>query len=186
MINGSFARFGSVIAWALLGLCAFGCATAANASAPGELEMVLADGAAPYTIEGRVRLVPVGSSDVTAPEVFVEVPERRTRLSLPAGVYLLTLNDGARLGCPGDETEGDEPAHREQIVAALPQRLVIAPGARTTARLGFGGLAARDANGQASARAAGDPCEGRAAASSAALALSGLAPAHDVDAEPAP
>jgi hypothetical protein len=184
MFNGSL-RLGSAVAGVLLSSGMVGCAKSSNASAPGELELVLAGGAAPFAIEGRVRLVPVDSSDPTAPDVFVDVPERRSLLALPAGVYLLTLNDGARLRCPRDDHDGDELPLASHVVAALPQRLAIAPGTRTTAWLGFGGGGSRHASGQAGSLASGDPCAGHVVAPSSAVALSG-APAPSVDADGVP
>jgi hypothetical protein len=180
MVHGSIVRIGWVASSIVASFLALGCATSANASSPGELELVLGEGSASYALKGRFRLAPVDSSDVTAPDVVFDAPAKRVQVALPAGVYLLTLNDGARLDCPGDDV-GDDGAAPHRRVGAWPQRIVVAPGVRTTARIRFDGNATEVSRaGDATHRAgSSDPCEGRPPAQSAELVLSGFVSAED-------
>jgi hypothetical protein len=183
MVHGSIVRFGWVAVGVIAGLSSLGCASSANASSPGELEMVLGDGTAAYAVEGRFRVAPVDSSDVTAPDVIFAAPAKSAQIALPAGVYLLTLNDGAWLTCPGDDAGADTARPPRRLVGAWPQRIVITPGGRTTARIRFDGNATdvRRAGDPTFHAGSGDPCRGQ---TQAGLVLSGLAP--DADASNAP
>jgi hypothetical protein len=130
------------VGWFGLGLAALGllagCARPAASSArPGELELRIASDAA-YAVVGRFHLVAVepGFRDR---EVDIDAATSSVRMPLASGAYVLTLGAGARLVCPGDHGAlPDGVTAVERLVSSWPQRISIAPGELTTARLSFG------------------------------------------------
>jgi len=121
------------LALAALGVLG-GCATLQGAPAPGELEMELTQGST-FAVVGSFRLAGVDPGtavhtvpfDASTTGVFAE---------LPPGNYILTLDPGASLVCPGNDPSSAPSA--EHPVTTWPIRISIAAGARTQAHINYG------------------------------------------------
>jgi hypothetical protein len=165
------------VGWFGLGLAALGllggCARpAAVAARPGELEMQV-DSEASYAVVGRFHLVgaELGTRDH---EIDFDAASSSVRLPLEPGAYVLTLHAGARLVCRGDDgTPRADTPEVERLVSSWPQRISIAPGELTTAKIGFGSAPALPSRGLGPSGDAApvDPCANPVLEGSAQQAL---------------
>jgi hypothetical protein len=139
------------VGWFGLGLAVLavlgGCARPAPSTArAGELEMRIGSDT-PYALIGRFHLISVepGARDH---EIDFDATSSSVRLPLEPGAYVLTLHAGARLVCHGDDgTPRTDAIAAEPLVSSWPQRIAIAPGELTTARIGFGSARALPSRG---------------------------------------
>lgn len=137
-----------------------GCASPRQSPAePGELELHVEDGAS-YGVVGRFLLVGV-EPGAGRRELRFDASTSRQRMQVPPGAYVLTLEAGATLAChaaAGEPTHPTAPSTR--LVSSWPQPISIAPGAVTTARVGFGPAPVAGAGGlwRPNAALPPDPC----------------------------
>jgi len=121
------------LALAALGVLG-GCATLQGTPAPGVLEMELTQGAT-FAVVGRFRLSGVDPGTAVH-DIPFDASTTRVFAELPPGSYVLTLDPGASLLCPGSEAAGAPSA--EHLVTTWPVQISITSGARTRAHINYG------------------------------------------------
>ena len=121
------------LALAALGILG-GCATLQRTPAPGELEMELTQGAT-FAVVGRFHLAGVDPGTAVH-DIPFDASTTRVFAELPSGNYILTLDPGASLVCPGNGP-GSAPS-AEHLVTTWPIQISIASGARTRAHINYG------------------------------------------------
>jgi hypothetical protein len=147
-----------------------GCAEPARGSArPGELELRVEPGAA-YGVIGRFHLIGA-EPGAAGRDIDFDAATPTQRVALDPGAYVLTLHAGARLVCrEANGVHRGDALESQRLVSAWPQRINIAPGGLTTARIGFGAAPAPTSVAPAAAPVA-DPCVSSALVEGAQQAL---------------